>query len=251
MRSRRSASSSIDACSACRRSAVKLSSAARTAGIFAEGSRQCQQVARIRRLQRDAAQQSLQIENAVERAAQLFARDGVLRPALRRHRGAALISAELDRRPQHPGAQQPLAHGRDRAVEGAEQRDAVAGAGKQRFDQLQVAHGDGVQHQAVLPLVEADAVHMVERAALGGRAHSAESPPRPMAAGGFPPARSPPATARQNGFPPAGWRSRERKPSRPAASPPSRSPAPARDGTLAACTPSRAASSNSGADDRV
>ncbi len=41
-------------------------------------------------------------------------------------------------------------------------------AGKQRLDQFEVADGDRVEHQAVLPFVEADAVDVVERAALGG-----------------------------------------------------------------------------------
>ena len=45
-------------------------------------------------------------------------------------------------------------------------RDLIAGAGKQRLDQFEVAHRDGVEHQAVLPLVIADAVHVLERTAL-------------------------------------------------------------------------------------
>ena len=47
----------------------------------------------------------------------------------------------------------------------------MAGIGiisKNGFDQLKIAHGDGVKHQAVLALVVADAIHMVECPALGG-----------------------------------------------------------------------------------
>ena len=78
-----------------------------------------------------------------------------------------LISAASIAGAQHPGAQQALAHRRQGVVEGAEERHRIAGAGKQRLDQLQVAHGDGVENEAVLALVIADAVHVVERSALG------------------------------------------------------------------------------------
>ena len=74
----------------------------------------------------------------------------------------------FDRGTQHPGAQQALAHRRKGRIHAAEKRDLVAGVGEQRLDQLQVAHGDGVEHQAVLTLVEADAVHVFKRPALGG-----------------------------------------------------------------------------------
>ena len=84
------------------------------------------------------------------------------------HGVEALIDfRDVDRGTQHPGAQQALAHRSERVVEGAEQGDGVSGAGKERLDQLQVADGDRVENQAVLALVVADAVHMVERAALG------------------------------------------------------------------------------------
>ena len=51
------------------------------------------------------------------------------------------------------------------------ERNSVAlspDAGEERLDQLEIADGDRVEHQAVLPLVEADAVDVIERAALGG-----------------------------------------------------------------------------------
>src|SRR5262249_40657048 len=50
----------------------------------------------------------------------------------------------------------------------AEKRDLVAGAGEQRFHQLQVAYRDRVQHQVFLAVIKADAVHVFERSALGG-----------------------------------------------------------------------------------
>ena len=141
-------------------------SAARTAGSLRERSGEGENVARIGRLQRDAAEQALDVENAVERAAQLLAmndageggRDGV----------EALIDLRnIDGGAQHPGAQQALAHRRESVVEGAEESHIVAGAGKERLDQFEVAHGDGVEDQAVLALVVADAVDVVERSALG------------------------------------------------------------------------------------
>ena len=50
----------------------------------------------------------------------------------------------------------------------AEQRNTRVCPGKERFDQLQIADRDSVEHQAILPLVEADAIDVVERAALRG-----------------------------------------------------------------------------------
>ena len=43
-----------------------------------------------------------------------------------------------------------------------------------RFDQFEIAHRDRVEHQAVLPLVQADAVDVIERSALRG-AHVVEN----------------------------------------------------------------------------
>ncbi len=43
-----------------------------------------------------------------------------------------------------------------------------ARSGEERLDQLQIADSDRVEHQAVLALVETDAVHVIERAALRG-----------------------------------------------------------------------------------
>ena len=80
----------------------------------------------------------------------------------------ALIDlGDIDGGAQHPGAQQALAHWGKSMVEGAEERHGVAGAGKERLDQLKVADGDSVQNEAVLALVVADAVDVVERSALG------------------------------------------------------------------------------------
>ena len=71
-------------------------------------------------------------------------------------------------RAQHPGAQQALAHRGHGRIHATEKRNAGIGSREERFDQLQVAHRNRVEHQAILALVEADAVDMVERAPLGG-----------------------------------------------------------------------------------
>ena len=85
--------------------------------------RQRQYIARIRRLQRHAAQKPLQVEHAVERAAQFLARDRILYAGF--HRIQARIDfSEIERRPQQPGPQQALAHGRDRGVDRAKQGNA-------------------------------------------------------------------------------------------------------------------------------
>ena len=42
------------------------------------------------------------------------------------------------------------------------------GAGEKRFDQFEIANGDSIEHQALLALVVADAIDVIERAALGG-----------------------------------------------------------------------------------
>src|SRR5271157_943820 len=134
---------------------------------FSQRTRQSQQVTRVRRLQRDAAEQALQVEDALHRAAQFFPRDQVAYHAL--DGIEALIDfGKIDRRSQHPRPQQALAHRCHRAIETAEQRCTLARAGEQWLDQFQVAHGNGVQYEAVLPLVEADAVHVIERATLRG-----------------------------------------------------------------------------------
>src|SRR5262249_51903338 len=74
---------------------------------------------------------------------------------------------EVDRGSKHPGAQQALAHGGHRRVQAMKEGDAGVGRGKQRLDQLQIAHGYRVEHQAVLTFVKSDAVDVVEGATLG------------------------------------------------------------------------------------
>src|SRR5271157_3234571 len=134
---------------------------------FSQRTRQSQQVTRVRGLQRDAAEQTLQVEYAFHRPAQLFPRDQVTDHAF--DGIEALIDfGKIDRRSQHPRPQQALAHRRHRAVETSKQRCTLAYAGEQRLDQFQVAYGNCVQYEAVLPLIEADAVHVIERAPLGG-----------------------------------------------------------------------------------
>src|ERR1035437_6757440 len=94
---------------------------------------QRQQVAWIRRFQSYTAQQSLQIENAFQRAAEFFARDHVFHHAFGSIKPPVDL-AGIDRRPQHPGAQQAFAHRGYGAVQTAEQRGIVGGAGEQRLD---------------------------------------------------------------------------------------------------------------------
>ena len=88
-----------------------------------------QQVAGIGRLEGDATQQTLEIENAFHGTPQLFARDQVAD-----HRSNGLQSSidlgEVNRRPQHPRAQQSLAHRCYRAIEATEKRRALARAGE-------------------------------------------------------------------------------------------------------------------------
>ena len=85
-----------------------------------------------------------------------------------------MISREIERRPQHPRPQQALAHGRDRGIDRAKQRHARIRPGEQRLNQFQIADRDRIEHQAILPLIPADAVHVVERSALRG-AHIIEN----------------------------------------------------------------------------
>ncbi len=134
-------------------------------GEFGERCGEGEDVARVRGLKGDAAEQTLDVENAIESAAQLLAMndagegggDGV----------EALIDlGDIDRGAQHPGAQQALAHRGEGVVEGAEEGYGVSGAGKEGLDQLKVADGYGVEDEAVLALVVADAVDVAERAAL-------------------------------------------------------------------------------------
>ena len=130
-------------------------------------SGQGEDVARVGGLERHPAEKALQVEDAVERAAEFFAGDGFFYLRLDSIQ-TGVDFRDVDRRAQQPGAQQALAHGGHGGVDRAEQRDAGIGAGEERFDQFQVAHGDRVQHQAGLPLVESDAVHMAQGPALGG-----------------------------------------------------------------------------------
>src|SRR5208282_660592 len=74
----------------------------------------------------------------------------------------------IQRRTQQPGTQQALSHRRNGGIEAAEQSYSSVGSGEKRFDQFEVAHRYRIEHQAVLPLVEADAVYVIERAALSG-----------------------------------------------------------------------------------
>ncbi len=136
-----------------------------------QGSGQGQDVARVGGFERDPAEQALQVQDAIQRPAQFFARDGCFYLSLDGIE-TGVDFRDVDRRAQQPGAQQAFAHGRNRGVDRAEQRDARIGAGsrteEERLDQLQVAHGDGIEHQAGLTLVESDAVDVAESSALGG-----------------------------------------------------------------------------------
>src|SRR5664279_2573776 len=124
-----------------------------------------EQVAWICCLPSYPTQQPLQIENTLQRTTELFPGNHVFHQAFNSIEPSVDL-AGINRRPQHPGAQQAFAHRGYGAVETAEQRGIIGGAGEQRLDQLKIAYRDRVQHQAVLPLVEANAVHVIERATL-------------------------------------------------------------------------------------
>src|SRR5215468_11501676 len=69
-------------------------------------------------------------------------------------------------RTQDPGAQQPLTHRRDGRVQRAKECDLRSGIGKERLNQLQIAHRNGVEHQAILAIIEADAIKVMQGSAL-------------------------------------------------------------------------------------
>ena len=124
-------------------------------------------VARIRCFQGYTAEQALQIENAVKRLPQLLASDGVF--SLGFHRVQTQLDfCQINRRPQHPGAKQALAHGSDGRIQTAEQGHPIVVSSEQWLNQLQVANGDRIEHQAGLALIKSDAIDMVQLAALGG-----------------------------------------------------------------------------------
>src|SRR5664279_1661647 len=102
-----------------------------------------QQVSRIGRFQSHAAQQPLQIENASQRATEFFPGDHVLHHAFESVEPSVDL-AGINRWPQHPGAQQAFAHRGNGAVQTAEQRGIIGGAGEQRLDQLKIAYRDRV-----------------------------------------------------------------------------------------------------------
>ena len=94
-------------------------------GQFGERCGKGKNVARVRRLQGNAAEEALDIQNAVERAAQLLAMDEV--GAGGGDRIEALVDlGDIDGGAQHPGAQQALAHWGEGMVEGAEEGHGVA-----------------------------------------------------------------------------------------------------------------------------
>src|ERR1700694_6278164 len=128
---------------------------------------QGQQIAGILSVQGHPAQQALDILYAFQRMAQLLPGDELFDSGF--HRVQALVYLrDMNGRPQQPRAQQPLAHGSEGRVQSAEESDLVAGIGKQRLSQLQVADGDRIQNQALLAVIKADAVNMLKSAALGG-----------------------------------------------------------------------------------
>src|SRR5208337_4096350 len=134
-------------------------------GNSSERCGQRQHVPRIRRLQRDPAQQAFEVENSVERPPQFLAAHSVFDLHLNRIQ-PALNLGPIQRRAQHPCPQQSLAHWCRGGIEASEQGHPGIGTCEERFDQFQVAYRHRIEHQAILPLVEADAIHMVEGAAL-------------------------------------------------------------------------------------
>ncbi len=79
---------------------------------------QREHIPRIRGFERYPAEQALQVEDAIERAAQLFARDRALHSHFDRVQ-PGIDFIQIERRPQQPRPQQTLAHGRDGGIDGA------------------------------------------------------------------------------------------------------------------------------------
>jgi hypothetical protein len=64
----------------------------------------------------------------------------------------------IEQRTQKIRAQQTLAHRRLAVVEGVEEGSASGGVGKERLDQLEVAHADRIELQMLSALVVAQPV---------------------------------------------------------------------------------------------
>ena len=98
-------------------------------GNTSQRCRQRQHVSRIRRLQRDAAEQTLKIKNSVERPAQFFAAHRVSDLCCNRIQPAFDLGS-IQRRAQHPRPQQAFTHRRHGRVQAAKQSHSAVGSRK-------------------------------------------------------------------------------------------------------------------------
>src|SRR5580700_7738139 len=112
-----------------------------------ERYRQGEHVAWICRLERDAAQQTFQVENSIQRPPQFFSSYRIFDLDLDRIE-PGLDLGSIQTRTEHPGTQQALAHRRYRGIEAAEQCYSWVCSCEEGFDQLQVSHRHGIEDQA-------------------------------------------------------------------------------------------------------
>ena len=133
-------------------------------GDLCQRAAERQQLARPRRAQRHLCQQALDIEDALEQLADFSARDGLAEHLAHRVE-AGLDFGAVERGAEQALAQEAAAHAGRGLVEHAKQRGAFAG--EDRLDQLEVAHGDGVEHHVGGAVIEGRPVQVVEGGALG------------------------------------------------------------------------------------
>ena len=122
-----------------------------------EGGGEGEDVAGACAVEGDAGEETVEVEDALEGAAEFFAADEV---------GAGGIDGcvagfdrgGVDHGPQQRGAEHALAHGGAAGVHGAEEGDVGAGIGEQGLDELEIAGGDLIEVEALGAGVEAEGV---------------------------------------------------------------------------------------------
>ncbi len=129
------------------------------------------ELARSRKTQRDAAGEPLEVEDALELLADFSADDGLL-DEVRDGIEARLDAVAIDERPENPGTQETRAHAGHRGVQHSNESGGAARAagflGEERREQLQIADGNGIEHESVVLLVVAHAVEMPQGFGAGG-----------------------------------------------------------------------------------
>ena len=136
------------------------------AGQAGHSARQSHQLARPGGIERDAAQQAFEVEQAAQRAAQALTPRQV-GGGLRHCVQPLLNLRQMAGRAKQGRPQQPPAHGRGAGVQRVEERGLRGFAGKQGLDQFQIANRDGIQQQALAALVKAEGVNVLQPALLG------------------------------------------------------------------------------------